>query len=197
MPNPLVRPGYKTAVQPDYPGNAPVARTPEQEEVWEEAHNIPYRGAVDHGLTHGSSVPSDLRKTVLNETINQSDDSDYLEEMPAPITPVPVVIYREDEPGAELKMFRVSRAYAGSPGNPARIVSRSDGRSKVSIQNVDVIGAWIGHDAASASPWNGFPLPSGAKQDLNTDQEIWAVADSGGNPLAIAVYVEYSAVNPA
>lgn len=194
MPNPLTRPGYQTAVQPSYP-DVPKALTPEEHKVWELAHNVPYRGAVDHGINHGESVPVDLRKSQLTESIYEDDEVDY--EKPTPITPIPVYVVREDEPGTELKMFRTSRGYAPL-NNSSRVLSRSDGRTKAQIKNIGTVPIWIGHDSSTANAWNGYRVDANSEFTTATDQDVWVVADSSATDnVPLALYVEYSAVNPA
>lgn len=182
MPNPFIRLGMG-ASQSKPPPEREIPDTPVPDEI--VYSGIPYMGQNNHGVEVSNS---EWNEELTNE-INQESEIEYV--IPEPEKPIPVRIVGDSSSAREIKDWRVSRSYAGV-SSPAQIVGRFDKRQSVKIKNLGSVKIWIGDSAFNANSVNGYPIDANGVESLDSTQDVWAIADSGTDPVPVAILVEYS-----
>lgn len=146
-----------------------------------------YRGQQQHGVsTDRSAIGADP-----DEFLEASRyDIDYAEPVDE-VEPIPVrIVQRESR---ELKRWRAIRSVAnGNGSNPSCLIGREPLRKKITIKNFGVDWVYIGHDGASASALNGYPLVANEVTTIETTEPIYAQSSSS-EAMAVVMWIEYVA----
>jgi hypothetical protein len=151
--------------------------------------NFPYRGQQTHGVE-----PTD---TAAGSPENYEGGTVEVAYPPAPgdiIPPVPVRIVETDTEH-EYTQWRTVQAFAS--GAPTMVLSRKEGRERVTVKNISITGTdthvWIGPDS-NVSKMSGFRVESdgGSVTLERCEAEIWAVSDDPTKTLPLCILFEFS-----
>lgn len=130
--------------------------------------NFPYRGQQTHGVEPTDTAvgsPDDYEGGSI-EVAYQAPEDD--------IPPVPVRIV--DTAAHEYTQWRATQAFANP--SPTLVVSRKEGRERVTLKNIGTVNVWIGPDS-NVSKMSGFRVEAngGSVTFERCEAEIWAVSD--------------------
>jgi hypothetical protein len=150
--------------------------------------NFPYRGQQTHGVEPTETAPGSP-ENFEGGTIEVA----YPAAPEDVIPPVPVRIVETDT-GHEFTQWRTTQAFANP--NPVRILSRKEGRERVTVKNISNGDVWVGPDS-NVSPMSGFLLEGGASAHGSLtlercEAEIWAMTADIGEPLQLCIVYEFS-----
>jgi hypothetical protein len=159
---------------PDYGEPAPSETTPYTV--------FPYRGIQTHGVDP-SAVPETRDEDIAGGKVVSSYNAEPSDD-PAPV-PVRIV----ETAAREFSRWRAYQTLATA--NPSIIVNRQEGRSALTIKNLDAgEDVYIGPDSG-VSVLSGFRIDSGGEYSLSGEAEVWAVR-GGAADVAVAIAFEYS-----
>jgi hypothetical protein len=148
--------------------------------------NFPYRGSQDHG------VPPTETATGTAENYEGGTVEVSYPAADAEVPPVPVRIVETDT-RHEYTQWRAIQAFAS--GAPSMVVSRQEGRDRVTIKNIDSstgTAVWLGPDA-NVSKMSGFRIEKdGGSVTLQTEAEVWAVSDDPLKVVPLCAVTEFS-----
>lgn len=147
-----------------------------------EGRNFPYRGTETHGVDPLYDVqPSPDKWEGGSVTV----DMDKLEQEPEKVIPVRVV----NEGSREIKEWRSYRVYATS--RASILVGKFDARISFTLKNLSQDKTlYVGGDL-QVSTGQGYPVPAGGTFTVESDTEVWGIAEDTTD-IDVAVYVVYA-----
>jgi hypothetical protein len=148
--------------------------------------NLPYRGAVDHGVPYAEVEPTDEAHYHSGRPVEflPEDTTDDV---------APIAVRVVGSGTREIKQFRVFRSNV-APGNFTGLVGRDSTRSSIKIRNIGAETVYIG-DSMGVTNLSGYPLATDAELSLNTTDAVYAaVASAAAVNGEVAVLVEFAQV---
>ena len=155
--------------------------TPVPDRSVEARTNLAYRGNNYHGVRPDAAF-SDV-------PVHDTVEVEYEPPVEEP-DPIPVKIVSTG--GDEIKRMRVTREYTGL-GATRMVAPLNRARTALRIRNLD--GAkivYVGDEASSAIPSNGYPIPPGTEWTSTTQMEVYAQCEDAAVNAQLAVMQEYA-----